>query len=377
MKVLQISNYYYPLVGGTQATCQYLSEGIKDEYDVHVVAFSEDKEDKEEEHNGVRVSKAGVFLMLLRQSLSFSYYKLLKKYIVEWKPDIIHFHHPNPFVMALMLRLIPDDVKLYVHYHLDVTAQKFMYQFIKGIERKMLERADMIATTSENYKKSSPVLKDFQDKTVVLASAIDIAKYDLQPGEQEKVEKIKQAACGKKIVFHAGRHVRHKGLEDLIEAEKLIKSDCVIYVGGDGPTTDEMMQLAKFSDRIRFLGRMNDSDLRCYYHAADVFAFPSYTKAEGFGLTLAEAMYCGTPAVTYTIEGSGVNWVCPNGETGLEVPNRDVEAYAAAIDKLLQDDELRKQLSENARSRVVTLFTIQKEVETLKEQYAYLLNKKA
>ena len=243
MKVLQISNYYYPLVGGTQATCQYLSEGIKDEYDVHVVAFSEDKEDKEEEHNGVKVSKAGVFLMLLRQSLSFSYYKLLKKYIVEWKPDIIHFHHPNPFVMALMLKLIPDDVKLYVHYHLDVTAQKVMYQFIKGIERKMLERADMIATTSENYKKSSPVLKDFQDKTVVLASAIDITKYDLQPGEQEKVEKIKQAANGKKIVFHAGRHVRHKGLEDLIEAEKNLLKQF-----GNGQMNTKVLSLTNSKD---------------------------------------------------------------------------------------------------------------------------------
>lgn len=377
MKVLQISKYYYPLVGGTEATCQYLSEGLSDEYDVRVVSFSEDKKDKEEEHNGIKVSKAGTRLMLFRQSLSFSYYKILKEAILDWKPDIIHFHHPNPFVMALMLRLIPDDVKLYVHYHLDITAQKIMYKLIKPIERKMLERADMIATTSENYMKTSPALVDFQDKTVVLASAIDVTKYDLQEGEQEKVDKIKQAACGKKIVFHAGRHVRHKGLEDLIEAEKKIKSDCIIYVGGDGPTTDEMMQLARFSDRIRFVGRLSDSDLRCYYHAADVFAFPSFTKAEGFGLTLAEAMYCGTPAVTYTIEGSGVNWVCPNGETGLEVANRDVDAYAAAVDKLLQDDELRLKLSENARSRVSTLFSIQKEVETLKKQYDILLaNKK-
>ena len=105
MKVLQISKYYYPLVGGTEATCQYLSEGLSDEYDVRVVSFSEDKNDKEEEHNGIKVSKAGTRLMLFRQSLSFSYYKILKEAILDWKPDIIHFHHPNPFV-------------LYNHYHL-------------------------------------------------------------------------------------------------------------------------------------------------------------------------------------------------------------------------------------------------------------------
>jgi rhamnosyl/mannosyltransferase len=97
--------------------------------------------------------------------------------------------------------------------------------------------------------------------------------------------------------------------------------------------------------------------MRCYYHAADVFAFPSYTKAEGFGLTLAEAMYCKCAPVTYTIEGSGVNWVSLNGETGLEVPNRDVKAYAEAIDKLLSDNELCLKYSSAGKNRISRMFT--------------------
>ena len=62
-------------------------------------------------------------------------------------------------------------------------------------------------------------------------------------------------------------------------------------------------------------------------------------KAEGFGLTLAEAMYCNAVPVTYTIEGSGVNWVSLHEVTGLEVPNRNVAEYAKAIDELLSDDK--------------------------------------
>lgn len=53
-----------------------------------------------------------------------------------------------------------------------------------------------------------------------------------------------------------------------------------------------------------------------------MFAFPSVTKNEAFGVALAEAMYCYTPAVTFTIEGSGVNWVNLNGITGIEVSQR-------------------------------------------------------
>ena len=47
--------------------------------------------------------------------------------------------------------------------------------------------------------------------------------------------------------------------------------------------------------------------------------FPSITKNEAFGVVLAEAMYCYTPAITFTIEGSGVNWVNLHQVTGLEM----------------------------------------------------------
>lgn len=86
-------------------------------------------------------------------------------------------------------------------------------------------------------------------------------------------------------------------------------------------------------------------------------------------MALAEAMYCGTPAVTFTIPGSGVNWVSLNGETGIEVPNGDDKAYAKAIDTLLGADELRMRYAENARKRVKENFTIPKMVEKMEGCY--------
>ena len=67
-------------------------------------------------------------------------------------------------------------------------------------------------------------------------------------------------------------------------------------------------------------------------------------------------MYFAHPAVTFTIEGSGVNYVCPDGLCGLEVPNRDVSAYAEALQKLAEDPKLREELGENARVRVTERF---------------------
>ena len=172
-------------------------------------------------------------------------------------------------------------------------------------------------------------------------------------------------------MFFIGRHIQYKGLPHLIEAEKYVKSDCVFVIAGSGPLTDELKAQCK-SSRVHFVGRLSDEDLKLYHYAASVFAFPSVTKNEAFGVALAEAMYCGTPAVTFTIPGSGVNWVSLNGETGLEVPNGDDKAYAEAIDKLIGDKELSKRYAENGMKRVRDNFTIPKMIEEMEKCYREL-----
>ena len=371
-KVLHISNYYTPHIGGIESTCQYLAEGLKDEYDVRVICFSEDKKTKYEETNGIMVVKPGVVLNIARQGLSKAYFGELKKLIKGWCPDIIHIHYPNPFVTALLLPLIPKKAKLYVHWHLDITKQKKIYPFVKPLETALLKRADMIGCTSPVYRDDSKPLVPFLDKTQILQSAVDVSKFDLTEDDKKKVAEEKARYGNKKIVFYVGRHVPHKGPGVLVEAEKLIKNDCVVLIGGSGPITNEIKAACK-SDRVHFIGRVSDDDMKIYYNAADIFAFPSYTKAEAFGLTLCEAMYCHAVPVTFYIEGSGVNWVSLNNVTGLEVPNLDVEKYAEAIDKLLVDDALRNKMAEAGHKRVVENFTVEEEVRILKEQYKQLL----
>lgn len=68
-------------------------------------------------------------------------------------------------------------------------------------------------------------------------------------------------------------------------------------------------------------------------------------------------MGCGKPAVTFTIKGSGVNYVSLNGVTGIEVENSNAEKYAEAIKELALNKELRVQYGANAQKRVEELFT--------------------
>jgi len=373
MKILCVSKYYYPYKGGVEMTCQDLAEAAKKRGDeAAVICFNEGKESKTDIVNGVTIYRVGALITVARQALSLSYYSKLKKIISDFKPDIIHFHWANPFPAALLLMVIPKDVKLVVHWHMDIVKRKLIYKFIKPVETRLLKRADRIFVTSPLYRDYSKPIQPYKDKTDVVASAIRGENFDMRSGDEEKIKELRQKYDNKDIVFFIGRHVVYKGLPYLIEAEKYVKSDCVFVIAGKGPLTDELKASCK-SSRVHFIGRIPDDELRQYLYAAKVFAFPSITKNEAFGLALAEAMYCHTPAVTFHIEGSGVNWVSLKDETGLEVENSNAAEYAKAIDRLLTDETLYNRLADNGVKRVKENFLIKNMVDACYESYGKIM----
>jgi glycosyltransferase involved in cell wall biosynthesis len=356
MKILHISKYYYPYIGGVENICKYLVEH-ETEHETAVVCFSEGHRDEVDEVNGHRVYRVATWINVARQALSLSYFTVLRKAIREFQPDVIQFHWANPFPAAVLLTLIPKEVKLVIHWHMDIIKQKHIYPFIKPVERALLRRADRVVVTSPNYRDGSLPLQPFKEKVRIVPNAIDETVMTLRPGDEEAIEGIRAKYGHRKIVFFVGRHITYKGLPCLLEAERMVQEDCVVVIAGSGPLTTEL-KAACSSERVFFVGRLSDDELRWYHHAAAVFAFPSITKNEAFGVALAEAMYAYTPAVTFHIPGSGVNWVSLHGETGLEAPNGDCRAYAEAIDMLLSHPEMAKRMGEAGHNRVKNNFTI-------------------
>lgn len=370
MRILHISKYYFPYLGGVENICKYLVEGMP-QHEMSVVCFNDKCKDVIDEVNGVKVYRVATWINVARQALSFSYFTVLHRAIKEFKPDVIQFHWANPFPAAVLLCLIPKHVKLVVHWHMDIIKQAKIYPLIKPVETTLLKRADLIAVTSPQYRDASRPLQPFIEKVRIVPNAMDENNFILRLEDGEKIQKLKAKYNHKKIVFFIGRHIQYKGLPCLIEAEKYIKGDCEIVIAGNGPLTEELKKQCR-SSRVHFVGQLSDEELRWHHYAASVFAFPSITKNEAFGVALAEAMYCGTPAVTFTIDGSGVNWVSVNNETGIEVANGDYIAYAKAIDTLLSNEQLHKEYTIKAQQRAKDMFTIPVMAQAMESCYQEL-----
>jgi glycosyltransferase involved in cell wall biosynthesis len=101
------------------------------------------------------------------------------------------------------------------------------------------------------------------------------------------------------------------------------------------------------------------------YQAADVLVNPSFS--ESFGRSLIEAMACQVPAVATRV--GGMEEIVEDGKTGILVEPGDASALAKAILCLLSDEDLRKSMGKAARKRAVELFSWEKTVENLLNQY--------
>jgi len=367
-RVLQISNYMYPHIGGIEQTCRDISDALAgcEKVTQKIICFNEDARDGEtvcrrnetveDTVNGVEVVRCGCFAKVASQSLSLSYPFRLKRLLQTFSPDTVILHYPNPFVSALLLSMLPKTTRLIVWWHLDIVKQKHLAKLFHLQNTRLCQRADRIIATSPNYIEGSRFLTRFKEKCQVIPSCIRPERFTETERTDRTLLLLQAAYQGKTICFAVGRHVSYKGMENLVRAAQYLDDSYVFLIGGKGPLTPSLKEKAKNDQRIVFLGRIPEEEITAYYKACDIFCFPSITKNEAFGLTLAEGMYFEKPAVTFTIPGSGVNYVSLNGVTGIECTNGDAEAFAGAIKALHCNPALRQQYGNAARERVQQLF---------------------
>jgi glycosyltransferase involved in cell wall biosynthesis len=294
------------------------------------------------------------------------YIERLRGELHRFRPEFIHFHTPDTMGTVCLPAVIPRRVKLIVHWHADNPLGGHLYTLIKPFEAALLRRADVIVGSSTSYIEASRALTPHLAKCVVIPGIVEVSRLVPSP---TRLNQIRWRYGDKPLLLFTGRHVLHTGLDSLMAAMSGVRHDCRVMVGGEGPLTARLKR-DHLSEQIHFAGRIPPDDLAAWYTAADLFLFPSTTRDEAFGLALAKAMWCGTPAVTFTIPGSGVNWVSLNGVTGIEVDNGNTEQLAAAIDHLLTHDDMRHEYGTAARQRIEEHMTPERVTPALAALYA-------
>lgn len=186
-----------------------------------------------------------------------------------------------------------------------------------------------------------------------------------------------------RTILFVGRLVEKKGCEYLIHAMNNVQAefpDAELVIVGDGPLRSSLESLASEKlQRFRFVGWQSPEQVRGWMNRAIILCGPSITSGsgdtEGFGLVFAEAQAMGLPVVAF--DSGGISEVVDNGRTGILAPEGDADGLASGIIRLLENDSLWKEFSQNARERVCSHFDLQKQTRKLEELYTEVLQRKA
>lgn len=266
-------------------------------------------------------------------------------------PMITHYETRGPWIWRCHVELSNPNKELW----------KYLLRFI--------EKYDAVILSLEEYKQK------IEPKQFFFQPAIDpfsITNKELTEAQIEDRLNHYEIPTDLPLVVQISRFDRWKDPEGAIEAYKLARreADCTLVLLGnvatDDPEGEEVYRslLGCREERIRILSVEDTALVNALQRRATVVLQKSIR--EGFGLTVTEAMWKGTPVVGANV--SGIRHQIENGANGFLVSS--VEEAAERIVQLIKDEKLRKKLGERAHETVRERFLMTR----LLEQYLDLFN---
>lgn len=244
------------------------------------------------------------------------------------------------------------------------------------IKRWLLKKSIAYLTTSQLAKNTLEQIGAPSNKiTIYPFSSIrsnQISSPENRTNEQSLYRK-KFNLPDKKMILCVGQFIHRKGIDVLLKSlNDTDFSDVDIYIVGGSPTEEyKFIVKERNLKNIHFCAFMLPDELDAYYKAADCFVLP--TREDVWGLVINEAMARGLPVITTDRCLAGQEMV-KDGLNGYLVPVEDEVSLREAMLKIMHDDELRKQMSEES-IKVAKKYTIetmakayQKQIENLSDR---------
>ena len=365
MNILMMTNTYLPHVGGVANSVSVFTKEMQRRGHHVVVVAPEYSEEEHDEPDIIRVPAIQHF-----NGSDFSMMLPIPNFLVHhlenFRPDIVHSHHPFllgstaiRISMKYNVPLVYTQHTMYEQYtHYVPMGHKRMKKFVVILSTGYANMSNLVIAPSESIAavlKSRGVNRPIE----IIPTGIHVEKFGY--GDGQKVRASHNIPPDAFVIGHLGRLAPEKNLEFLSKAVALFMQNepkAHFVVVGYGPSEEQMYRFflhKNLQNRTHFLGKMQNQELIDTYHAMDVFAFSS--KSETQGLVLAEAMAAGVPVVA--IDASGVREVVLDNINGYVLKSENLQYFADALERIrIMSPQNRESFSSEAK-KTAELFSVQ------------------
>jgi phosphatidyl-myo-inositol alpha-mannosyltransferase len=280
----------------------------------------------------------------------------VRRWLRQGDFQVVHVHEPAPPSLSLLTVLLAD-VPLVATFHAASTRSRFLAMF-DSVVQAVLERLSGRIAVSPAARKL--IVEHLGGDAVVIPNGVSVAHFAQAPPLPGYPRE--PAATGGTVGFLGRYDEPRKGMTVLLAAmEQLVRHrpDVRLLIGGRGEQEDFLDELPRsLQGAVVMLGMLSEADKASMLRSVDAYVAPN-TGGESFGIILLEAMAAGAPIVASDLQA--FRGVLDDGEpaaptdgtggwqragAGVLFPNGDADALAEALQAVLGDPLLRRQLTE-------------------------------
>ncbi|MDR7237682.1 glycosyltransferase family 4 protein [Neobacillus drentensis] len=353
MRIAIFTDTYDPDINGVARTLKYFIHYLENK-NISYKVFAPDSLSNESVSSNVCRVKSLSFFLYPDCRLAFPNLSRIKSELEEFSPDIIHV--ATPFNMGLCGVYLAKKltIPLVGSYHTDFDHylkfydlrffSKILWKYMNWFH-KPFKKLFVPSNETLNQLKCQGFVN-----LEVWPGGVDCQLF--HPYYEKQVIREQWGISKKYLLTYVGRLAPEKDLKTLLAVAKTlpaeINEEVQWFVIGDGPQREELQIEAPAN--MTLTGYLTGEQLAEIYSASDLFVFPSPT--ETFGNVVIEALASGTPAIT--ANSGGVKNIIKAGVTGYLCETGNVMEFTNAILKLLENDDLRKQLGIEGRNYALT-----------------------
>jgi sugar transferase (PEP-CTERM/EpsH1 system associated) len=285
------------------------------------------------------------------------------------RPDIVHTRNVESFYYGFLGAKLAG-IKCVIHSEHGRTFDDRPIRF--RVQRWFAEHTQALFAVSKQL--SADLDKHVgipQSRIQVLYNGVDLERFG--SGDRATARRLLGLQQTDLVIGSVGRLVQVKNYPLLLKAvAALNQKDVIVVLVGDGPVRAALQALAKslgLEQQVRFLGHRDD--VTSLLAGMDIFVLPSFS--EGMSNTLLEAMASGVACVASNVGGNPE--LISEGLDGYLFPSDDEAALTSHLQRLCLDADLRQQLGEAARARIVREFSIDAMIARYEELYLTTLSK--